>query len=379
MSEYTGKIPFLSKEQSANMLPELLDPVEYRKSGLSLNHIIGCPLDCTYCVRHVFNNYEMRHPHRICSDQEAVSLLLNNKYFIDDVTPIQIFNRATDPMLPNVKDTTFNILELLAKRKIGNKVLVITRYKLSEKDAKRLNDFLPLKVVLLVTHSGIDNKAIEPVSSEMAIKSLKMAYKYSTNYKVILYWRPIVPTLNDSDAHIQRAAELSKYCHAVAFTGLFFRDQMKSYFESNGLPMLYDETARRKILPEDNDSEIVYKFHTMGGVNLFRKTSCAISFAYSIPDYNGHFGIRELCDICPKSQINICDSSWVKPSTGQVELLLQKIGIENKFTIKDRAVEFESLKEQGRYFIQHNLQFQAHEKSKPHHPNMHGRADIGRN
>ncbi|MDY1109738.1 radical SAM protein, partial [Pseudomonas aeruginosa] len=42
--------------------PSLRDPVEYRKSGLSLNHIVGCPLDCSYCVRHLFGNFDQRKP-----------------------------------------------------------------------------------------------------------------------------------------------------------------------------------------------------------------------------------------------------------------------------------------------------------------------------
>ncbi|MFD1045277.1 hypothetical protein ACFQ1S_06610, partial [Kibdelosporangium lantanae] len=38
-----------------NQLPERArEVVEYRKSGLSLNHIQGCPLDCAYCVRHTY-------------------------------------------------------------------------------------------------------------------------------------------------------------------------------------------------------------------------------------------------------------------------------------------------------------------------------------
>ena len=36
-------------------LPQTLrEVIEYRKSGLSLNHVVGCPLDCGYCVRHLF-------------------------------------------------------------------------------------------------------------------------------------------------------------------------------------------------------------------------------------------------------------------------------------------------------------------------------------
>jgi NlpC/P60 family len=37
-------LPILTDAQRQGMNPSLLEPVEYRKSGLSLNHIVGCPL-----------------------------------------------------------------------------------------------------------------------------------------------------------------------------------------------------------------------------------------------------------------------------------------------------------------------------------------------
>lgn len=98
--------PILSDDQKRFLNPSLNSIIAYRKSGLSLNHIIGCSLDCAYCVRHFFDNYEMKEPHLLCSDEEAVRQLVNHAFFIPDVTPIQIFNRATDPFLPTVKKHT---------------------------------------------------------------------------------------------------------------------------------------------------------------------------------------------------------------------------------------------------------------------------------
>ena len=45
-------LPLLSTQARAQLDPYMSLIVGYRKSGLSLNHIIGCPLDCGYCVRH---------------------------------------------------------------------------------------------------------------------------------------------------------------------------------------------------------------------------------------------------------------------------------------------------------------------------------------
>jgi uncharacterized Fe-S cluster-containing radical SAM superfamily protein len=55
--------------------------VHYRKSGLSLNHIVGCPLDCGYCVRHLFQNFEMKRPHLVMDDRAAVDALIGHWAF----------------------------------------------------------------------------------------------------------------------------------------------------------------------------------------------------------------------------------------------------------------------------------------------------------
>ena len=114
------------------------DVIEYRKSGLSLNHVVGCPLDCGYCVRHLFENYDMKKPHLVMEDEAAVSALLNHWAFQPNITPIQIFNRATDPFLPIVKEHLFRTLEALDKHKLKNKALVITRWKVESEDVVRL-------------------------------------------------------------------------------------------------------------------------------------------------------------------------------------------------------------------------------------------------
>jgi DNA repair photolyase len=137
-----NSLPILSTEQRNQLLPELRDPIEYRKSGLSLNHIVGCPLDCAYCVRHIFSNFEMKAPRALMSDESAVDALLVHRYFQRHVTPLQLFNRATDPLLPTVKPHTFRVLQLLDRNGLTNHVLVITRWRVSEQDCEVLNSLV---------------------------------------------------------------------------------------------------------------------------------------------------------------------------------------------------------------------------------------------
>lgn len=371
-------LPILSTEKMGGLKPELADVIEYRKSGLSLNWIVGCPLECGYCVRHLFDNFEMKAPRRLMSDEEAAARLVGHPYFRAHKTPVQLLNRATDPMLPVVKPHVFNVLRALDEKGLTNHVLIITRWRVTPEDCEILNSFTHLRLTVLVTHSNIANAAIEPVDSTIAARSLRTLYEHAERYRTVLYWRPIVPGLNDSAADIERARELSRHAHATVFTGLFFREEIASYYKAHGLPMPYDETARRKIMPEVAEQRILDAFQQDGTWGaLFRKTSCGVAYAHGEADYNGHFGIRELCDICPETQIARCQAAWVKPDPAAVTAEAQALGATGVVEVNDRAIVVEGLDEPPRYFLQHGFGYQCHDRTKPHHHRRHGRAPIG--
>ena len=373
-------VPLPGREQVEHFPGRARDVVEYRKSGLSLNHIQGCPLDCAYCIRHTYGLWDQRQPRALMTDAEAVDHLIGHRYFMAHVTPIQVLNRATDPFLPAVRPHTLAVLADLDSRGLRNQVLVITRHQMKPGDISRLNELANLKVTLLFTYSGIEDSRIEPYPSQVAASSLKlMSAPAPRRYRTVLYWRPLVPGLNDTDRHLQQARELSRYADATVFTGLFYRDQIAQYYRANGLPEPYGATARRKIVPETLEQRVLATF--AGSASLFRKTSCAVSYVHGLPDYNGHYGIREVCDICPVSQVSLCrDAHWV-PSAGQIEQAAsplpeaEGIGVVD---ISERAAIVSGLDdEQPRYYLQHALGFQVHDVRHPHHVHRHGRADIG--
>jgi hypothetical protein len=314
------------------------------------------------------------------SNAEAVETLVGHRYFQPDATPVQLFNRATDPFLPAVRPHTFAVLEDLDARGLRNHVLVITRHAMRPGDAWRLNQLDRLKVTLLFTYSGIDNQQIEPYPSGVAAQSLcRMSAVSPRKYRTVLYWRPLVPGLNDSDEHLDRAYDLSRYADATVFTGLFYRDQIADYYRASGLPEPYDVTARRKIVPETLERRVLAAF--ADSTTLFRKTSCAVSYAHGLPDYNGHAGIPELCDICPLSQVDRCRAALRVPAEAQIRAVagaLPEGGNLQVLDISDRAAVVAGLSdEQPRYYLQHALGFQVHDVRHPHRGRRHGRADIG--
>ena len=373
-------VPLLDTEQVQRLPAGAREVVEYRKSGLSLNHIQGCPLDCAYCIRHTYGLWDQRQPRALMLDAEAVERLVSHRYFQAHVTPVQLLNRATDPFLPSVRPHTLAVLADLDRRGLRNHVLVITRHRMKPSDAGRLNQLVNLKVTLLFTYSGIGDRRIEPYPSQVAADSLKlMTAPAGRRYRTILYWRPLVPGLNDSDEHLARAYALSRLADATVFTGLFYRDQIARYYQANGLPEPYAATARRKIVPETLEQRVLAAF--AGSASLFRKTSCAVSYVHGLPDYNGHYGIRELCDICPVDQVGRCRSAHRIPSADQIYQVARALPEAEGIQVVDisgRAAAVSGLgDEQPRYYLQHALGFQMHDVRHPHHVHRHGRADTG--
>ena len=250
---------------------------------------------------------------------------------------------------------------------------------MSTEDAVRLNGLRNLKVTLLFTYSGIDNKEIEPYPSEVAAQSLKiMSAVVSRRYRTVLYWRPLVPGLNDSPEHLDRAYELSQRADATVFTGLFYRDEIADY-RANNLPEPYHETARRKIVPETLERRVLSTF--AGSDSLFRKTSCAVSYAHGEPDYNGHYGVRELCGICPLDQLDICRDAHRMPTPDRIHEVASALADASGLVVVDihegAAVVSGLGEEQPRYYLQHALGFQVHDVRHPHYDRRHGRAEIG--
>ncbi|MBY5361895.1 radical SAM protein [Rhizobium leguminosarum] len=359
----------------ANLPPSLRSYIDYRKSGLSLNHIVGCPLDCGYCVRHLFDNFSMKRPHLVVEDEVAVESLINHWAFRAHTTPIQIFNRATDPFLPGVKQHLFTTLKGLDRRGLSNPTLVITRWKIDPADVEQLEMLENLKLTVLVTWSGIDDERVEPVSSAIAARSLEVLAKKAFRTKKILYWRPIISGMNDTPMHFASARQLAEFADATVFTGVFYRDEIRDYFRQAGVPDLYEAVARRKILPRETERRILDHFE---GLPIFRKTSCGIAYAHGVSDFNGHWGINELCEICPESQRRICSQHHRTPGLEQVRELARLVSLStDDIDISEHCVQVIGSTEAQRYFMQHALNFQVHDRAQPHRQHRHGRAEIG--
>ncbi len=374
------RLQMMPADQQAGLDPYMTQIVTYRKSGLSLNHIVGCPLDCGYCVRHFWGDFEHKTPHLLIPTDQAISLVLNHEAFRPSTTPIQIFNKATDPFLPGVKPHLFQVLRDLDDRGLDNLVLIITRFKVTGQDMAALEELRNLRVTLLFTYSGITDARIEPIArSGMTTAAITTACASRHRTKVVLYWRPIVPGWNDQPETMAHVLKLGAHADSIVFTGYYHKEENAAYLRDLGVDVPYgEEFNRRKVLPQDLDARVVAAWRDSGiSTPLFRKTSCGVSAAHRVADYNGHWGVRELCSICPAAQTDLCQADHRPPSPARFEEVLAGLGYHTDYLVDDGHVWTHGLGEQKRYAIQHTLRFQIWELDQPHFLHAHGRALTG--
>jgi DNA repair photolyase len=374
-------LPLMPAGQQATLDPYMALIVGYRKSGLSLNHIIGCPLDCGYCVRHFWGNFEVKTPHLLCPDEQALDLLTSHHAFRPHTTPIQLLNKATDPFLPGVRPHLFRVLHALDRRGYTNHVLIITRFTVTAADMDELETLRHLRVTLLFTYSGITDPRIEPIAkSQITVTSIRTACARKQRTGVVLYWRPIVPGWNDQPATMAHVLATGRDADAIVFTGYYHKPENAAYLREQGVTLPYGEQEyhRRKALPAELDAAVIAAWRASGiGTPLFRKTSCGVAYAHAAPDYNGHWGVREICDICPTAQQQRCAGDHRQPDPADLDRVLAQLGYHTPYLIEDGHVWTHGLGEQRRYAIQHTLRYQIWELDQPHYLDAHGRAPHG--
>ncbi|MEV4472789.1 hypothetical protein [Nonomuraea sp. NPDC049504] len=378
------RLRLMPAAQQAELDPYMAQIITNRKSGLSLNHIIGCPLDCGYCVRHFWGNFEQKIPQLLVPTEKAVEMLVGHPEFVPHTTPLQMFNKATDPFLPGVKPHLFAVLEELDRRRLTNLVLIITRFHVTASDMERLEALQHIRPTLLFTYSGIKDDRVEPIGkSTTTADSITTAAAYGRRTKVILYWRPIVPGWNDDPDTMSQVLDLAAVAKvdALVFTGYYHKEENASYLRELGVPVPYeDDWQRRKVLPAELDARVVQAWRDSNiGIPLFRKTSCGVTYGWQLPDYNGHLGVPDLCDICPPEQVARCSAALIAPSDEEIRIALDSFGFdpETPFLVEDGHVLTAKLGEQRRYALQHLFGFQFWEVEHPHVPAAHGRALQG--
>ena len=216
--------------------------IEYLKSYLSINSYIGCTINCAYCFLAPIKIVPMR-PIKVMDEKELVEQTINSRYFKENVTVLSLNNR-TDPFITTeVAESTYKILKELNDRGLENIVTVTTKGLITEEMARKLSKLENIKLVIIVTFNGINQK-IQPISSEVQKNTMINISKYKS-IKLLQQCRPIIKGINDNFEILNETVRFaSKYCEATIYQGVRVNDVIKERLKERE----YDYTGKQQAL-----------------------------------------------------------------------------------------------------------------------------------
>jgi len=344
------------------------------KSWMAINPGFGCIWDCAYCIQHkdkFFNDTDYKKVRNITSVDNTVSEIMANPR-ITSSTPLALYN-FSDPFLPNNTLPLRQILESLDDRGFTNIVGMITRTYADSKTLDTIQNLKNLRPIVLVTYAGYEDKDIESAPASPRIRLLKELK--NRDIKSILYLRPLVQEWV-KDGQIQRVRdETGEYIDGVVMSGIRLTPEIITKIESRDTVVPYVKNHTNKYFPKVLQNAVIDIFKNVAPVH--RYTSCGVSTAMSIPDFNAHLGFFKKtqgadyssCPLpCKVGQSKIC-SKCATPPVQKIESLLKKINLNDvKFREVNGTIELD--REVSKYdltFLRHNTSCHFDYTDNKHH------------
>ena len=323
---------------------------EYLKSYYSINSYIGCSINCGYCFLAPIKIVPMK-PIKVIDEKELIDSMIDDIYFVKNRTVISLNNR-TDPFITEeVKNSTFKLLDLMDEKGLTNIVTITTKGLLDENDAKKLDKYKNIKVVIIVTYNGISFK-IQPISKEIQENTMKNISQCK-NVFLLHQFRPILPGVNDTEEIIRKVLECAKkYCDASIFQGVRVNAYIKERLEKR--EYYYDGCYdTHKIKSKDVDEIFDTIREEDASYPIFDHTSCALSYLFEEPDYNMHFNKRECSKKC--NNYSLCHN-LIDNKLEDLDTLLNNIGINCKWNLIDNNLLIDGIiSDEQKSYIKHIL------------------------
>jgi DNA repair photolyase len=267
---------------------------QHIKSGLSINTHFGCSLGCAYCILTSLSN--VAEPKKIAEVSELEDLLFNsNDYYLKDKTTLMV-NNVTDPFLPQVSESTYEVLDMLVKNNVKSPVIMITKLSPTH-DLKRYLG--KLNLIVFYTFSGLE-PPIEIRPMKLTIKRMNdfvSKVPFEMRYH---YFRPMIEGVNDKDEVIRRVigGVHDKFRGTVA-GGLRVLPKSRAKLAEKGRVVLIERNYDKahKFLAEGITQRIwKIRDEIAPDYPLFRHTSCVIATHIGEPEALGQIFKENQCD-----------------------------------------------------------------------------------
>jgi hypothetical protein len=334
-------------------------PIACHESWLAIDPIIGCRLNCEYCYMRMTQWTAVR-PERLYTVNDIVDLLLSHPYFLPHETVLS-FGNQTDAFLPDNADFTIAFFEALEQRKLNNPLVVSTKKLITPEFLERANSFKHVKPVFCLSYSGLPEKiqkGVNPRDNEKNFEAISQM-----RLPLIHFWRPLIAE-NGSFKVLKMVLNIvGKYAMASAYLGLRNSPDLHTMYASNEYLRLPDQLYGQ--YGDSIPTGIEERLKTLVKAKfpdypVYKHTSCAISYVLSIPEYNATNYNDLICKSsnCPSWKRRACEMARTAPSKDRIRFLLERIGLENAFTLHEQEVEIVGEINQEEYaFLLHHLRY----------------------
>ncbi|MBE2266925.1 MAG: radical SAM protein [Anaerolinea sp.] len=334
-------------------------PITYHDSWLSVDPIIGCRLNCQYCFMQS-TGWTAVKPERLYTVAQIVDMLLAHRYFIPHET-ILVFGNQTDSFLPENVDYTLEFFKALEAKRLNNAVAVVTKKEIPDHFLDAAAAFASIRPIFCLSYSGL------PASVEKGVNAQENRRNFERlsqrGLRVLHFWRPLTAENGRIEVLEQVLDLVSQHALASVYIGLKLNPSLQQAYDRS--PLLYVPPELRDRRGDYIPDGVEARLRELAAAKypaypLYKHTSCAVSYALGIPDYNATIYRDPICkgSNCPAGKRLICESARAVPNVEQVHLLLSRIGRTNEFTLTAEAVEIAGTLTQEDYaFLLHRLNF----------------------
>lgn len=342
--------------------PYGVEPVWPHAGMLILNPFLGCSFGCVYCFRaaeqHERPDWFLNGmPVRVRDDDEVLGRLATHPLLIPGSTRVGLHCATTEPFLPQVKESTFRLLEEIDARGLAREVMVITKFFLSRADVERLSALADVRVLLLLTfnaappemeamgaHPEVLRRRVETLDHLEAHAGERLLWGH--------YYRPIVQGWNDGDEQIREALRFGDRTGVTVIGGLKPIAGQAEYASARGLPVPPPADPGEKLLPPELVDKLVRTHAEMRLTStLVGDQSCGLTLllarargkpvpnveALAMYDAAGAGRAPRCFGRCPPDQLAAC-AQPPRPTRAAVRRAAAALAIDAEFTIDPGGV-----------------------------------------
>lgn len=334
-------------------------PIAYHDSWISVDPIIGCRLNCQYCYMQMTSWTGVK-PQITYTISEIVDLLLNYKYFIPHQSVISFANQ-TDSFLQENVPLALEFFDALESQKLRNPLVIVTKKTIPDYFIQKMLSLRYIRPVFFLSYSALPRDIEKGVNPEENRKNFQTLF--DNKLRVVHFWRPLLE-INGTAAILEEVLDfVVRYSLASVYIGIKLNPHLIPIYDKNRL--LNGASGLSEIYGDYIPPGVEKRLRTLAerkypDYPLYLHTSCAVSLALSIPDYNATVYRDSICknSECPSWKREICRDARYVPSEDKVASLLSKIGLNCDYKITNDAVYLLCDVNQDDYnFLLHQLNY----------------------